>query len=272
MFMTNDLIITCAVIGAEITKENYPYFPATTDELAESAKAAVNAGASIIHLHVRDKDGRPSQDVKIFEEVTKKIKDRCECIIQYSTGGAAGTPVDERCAPLSLRPEMATLSMGTLNFGPDIFENSEQTICTISQELQKNNIMPELEIFDYGMMEEVKRYLKRKLIPEKFHVDFVLGVPGGMSGHLRNLVFLTEQLEKNQTWTVAGIGRYELPLSTHAIAMGGHVRVGLEDNIYYRKGEFAKSNAQLVERIVRIATEFDRPIATPSKAREILGL
>ena len=132
--------------------------------------------------------------------------------------------------------------------------------------------MLELEIFDYGMMDTVDRFLKKGFIPEKFHVDFVLGVPGGMSGEIKNLVLLKDRLRPGQTWTVAGLGRFQLLLSAHAIAMGGHVRVGIEDNIYYRKGELAKSNAQLVERVVRIAKELDRPVATVEQAKQILGL
>jgi 3-keto-5-aminohexanoate cleavage enzyme len=268
----NPLIITCAVVGAELTKEDYPYLPTTPKEIAESARGAVEAGASIIHLHVRDEQEKPSQRVEIFGEVTKKIRRHCECVLQYSTGGAVGTPLDKRCAPLKLKPDMATLSMGTMNFGPDIFENTEKTMRTIAEAIQENGVMPELEIFDYGMMETVDRFLKKGFIPEKFHVDFVLGVPGGMSGEIKNLILLKDRLSPGQTWTVAGLGRFQLPLSVHAIAMGGHVRVGIEDNIYYRKGELAKSNAQLVERVVRIAKELDRPVATVQQARDMLGL
>ncbi|MBE9503550.1 MAG: 3-keto-5-aminohexanoate cleavage protein [Proteobacteria bacterium] len=268
----NPLIITCAIVGAEMTREDTPYLPLTPDELAMAAKQAVNAGASIIHLHVRDEQGKPTQRVDIFKEVTAKIRNQCDCIIQYSTGGAVGTPLDERCAPLALKPEMASLSMGTMNFGTDIFENSEKTIRSIAEAIVKNGIMAELEIFDYGMMDTVYRYLRKGWIPEKFHVDFVLAVPGGMGGSLKNLLLLVDRLESRQSWTVAGIGPFQLPLAIHAITMGGHVRVGLEDNIYYRKGELAKSNVQLVERIVRIAGEMDRPVATVTETRNILGL
>lgn len=183
-----------------------------------------------------------------------------------------GTPLDQRCAPLKLRPDMATLSMGTMNFGTDIFENSETTIRAISEAIQENGIMPELEIFDYGMMDTVDRFLYKGFIPEKFHVDFVLGVPGGMSGAIKNLVLLKERLRAGQTWTVAGVGRFQLPLSAHAMAMGGHVRVGIEDNVYYRKGELARSNAQFVERVVRIAEELDRAVASVQEAKHMLGL
>ncbi len=270
--MNDPLIITCSIVGAELTKEDCPYLPTTPGEIADSAEEAVDAGARIIHLHVRDEEGKPTQRTDIFEEVTNRIRRQCDCVLQYSTGGAVGTPVEERCAPLRLKPEMATLSMGTMNFGPDVFENSEDTIRAISKAIQGNNVMPELEIFDCGMMDTVYRYLKKGYIPERFHVDFVLGVPGGMGGKVTDIVFLVNRLNPGQTWTVAGVGRFQLPLSAHAIAMGGHVRVGFEDNIYYKKGVPAKSNAQLVRRVVRIARELNRPIATLEEVKEILVL
>jgi len=266
------LIITCPVVGAELTREVYPPLPITPEEIAEAARGAFEAGASIIHLHVRDEQGNPTQRTDVFETVTQKIRDRCDCILQYSTGGAVGTPLEERCGPVTLKPDMATLSMGTMNFGPDIYENTEHTIRTISRVIQENGVMPELEVFDYGMMETVERFSRKGLLPEKYHIDFVLGVPGGMTGDIRNLILLKDRLHPGQTWTVAGVGRYQLPLSTHAIAMGGHVRVGIEDNIYYRRGEPATSNAQLIERVARIAQEFGRAVADVEAARKILSL
>ena len=266
------LIITCPIVGAELTREVYPYLPITPEEIADAVQGAVEAGASIIHLHVRDEQGEPTQRTDIFETVTKKIRDRCDCILQYSTGGAVGTPLEERCGPLKLKPDMATLSMGTMNFGPDIYENTEHTIRMISGIIQENGIMPELEIFDYGMMETVERFERKGLLPERYHIDFVLGVPGGMTGDVRNLIFLRDRLKPGQIWTVAGVGRYQLPLSTHAIAMGGHVRVGIEDNIYYRKDEPATSSAQLIERVVRIAKELGRAVADVEETRKLLSL
>lgn len=270
--MADPLIITCCVVGAELTRGTYPYLPLTPDEIAAAAEGAVKAGASVIHLHVRDEQGRPTQRVDVFETVTKKIRERCDCILQYSTGGAVGTPLEERCAPVQLKPDMATLSMGTMNFGPEIYVNCEKTIKTIAAAIQKYSVMAELEIFDYGMMDTVDVFLKKGYIPQKFHMDFVLGVPGGMSGEPKNLFLLVDRLRPGQSWTVAGIGRYELPLSMLAIAMGGHVRVGIEDNIFYRKGEMTKSNAQLVERVVRLAKEANRPVASVKEARRMLGL
>lgn len=173
--MTQDLhplMITCPIVGAELTVDDYPALPTTPDELARAAKEAVDAGAGIIHLHVRDEEGKPTQRIDVFQEATEKIREQCDCILQYSTGGAVGTPVEERCAPLKLKPEMASLSMGTMNFGPDISENSERTIRAISRAIQENGIMPELEIFDYGMMDTMERYLRKGYIPEKFPCEF----------------------------------------------------------------------------------------------------
>ena len=270
--MNNPLIITCAIVGAELTRDDTPYLPLTPEELVLASVQAIESGASVIHLHVRDEAGRPSQSVEIFEEVTEKIRRRCDCIIQYSTGGAVGTPLNERAAPLVLKPDMASLSMGTMNFAKEIFENSENTICQLAGIMKKKGIVPELEIFDLGMVDTMDRFIKKGHLPEKFHVQFVLGVPGGLNGELRNLITLVDRLEECQSWSVAGIGSHELPLATHAIAMGGYVRVGLEDNIYYRKGQLARSNAEIVERIVRIAGETGRPVATVAEAKEVLLL
>ncbi len=270
--MTNNLIITCAVVGAELSRDIYPHLPLSPDEIANSAEEAVKAGASIIHLHVRDENGLPTQNVDVFEEVTDKIKKRCDCIIQYSTGGAVGTPLSARSDPLRLKPEMATLSMGTMNFGADIYENSLNTIEHLANTMMKQSIMPEVEIFDCGMMDTLERMLGKGMIPKKHHVDFVLGVPGGMAATIKNLIFLTDRLSKDQAWTVTGLGKAHLPITMHAIAMGGHVRSGIEDTIYYSKGELALSNAQLVKRISRIAEEMGRPVASVGKAREQLGL
>ncbi len=268
----NELIISCAVVGAELTRDIYPNLPLTPDEIAIASEEAVAAGASVIHLHVRDKNGKPTQDMAVFEEVTAKIKERCDCIIQYSTGGAVGTPVDLRGAPLALKPEMATLSMGTMNFGGEIYENSIDTIDYLSKIMVANGVKAEVEIFDTGMMDTLNRMVKKGAIQPGYHVDFVLGVPGGLAATIQNLVFLTEKLPEGQPWTVTGLGRAHLPMTMHAIAMGGHVRTGIEDNIYYAKGELAESNAQLVKRVVRLSNEAGRAVATVEKARELLGL
>ncbi len=270
--MTDPLIISCAIVGAELTRKQYPNLPLSPIEIAEAAEEAVVAGATVIHLHVRDEEGKPSQRPDLFQEVSEQIRNRCDCILQYSTGGAVGTPLKERCAPLVLKPDMATLSMGTMNFGSGVYENTFHTIETIAGNIRKNGVMPELEIFDYGMLDTMAWMLHKGKLPKEYHVDFVLGIPGGMAATISNLILLSQRLQTTQPWTVAAIGRHQLPLTTHAIAMGGHVRVGIEDNIYYRKGEPARSNSQFVERAVRLAKELGRPIATVNEARNILRI
>jgi len=272
--MSHPVIITCAITGAETTRERQPNLPIQPEEQAIAAEEAVKAGASIIHLHVREDDGKPSQRVERFEESIRAIRKRVpEVIIQISTGGAIGESIDNRAKPLSLKPEMASLNLGTMNFGEDVFLNHPRDIIGLASRMHQLGVMPELEIYEAGMLESVFRLAKQGVLREPFHFQFVLGVPGGMSGDPRNLVHLVSMLPAGDYhWGVAGIGRYQLPLAVQALVMGGHVRVGFEDNIFYRKGEVAKSNAQLVERIARLAGELGREVATIAQARKLLGI
>ncbi|SEF93989.1 3-keto-5-aminohexanoate cleavage enzyme [Caloramator fervidus] len=268
------LIITAAICGAEVTKKHNPNVPYTVEEIAKEAEAAYKAGASIIHLHVRYDDGTPTQDIERFKVCIEAIKERCpDVIIQPSTGGAVGMTNEERLQPIYLKPEMATLDCGTLNFGgDDIFVNTENTIIYFAQKMNELGIKPELEVFDKGMIDMALRLHKKGYIKAPLHFNFVMGVNGGISGEPRDLLFMVESIPKDATWTVTGIGRYEIPLATMAIIMGGHVRVGFEDNVYISKGVLAKSNGELVEKVVRIAKELGREIATPDEARQILGI
>ncbi len=267
------LIITAAICGAEGTKQDNPNLPITPLELAREAKLAYEAGASIIHLHVRDEKGEPTQCGKTFDKTIKLIREKCpDVIIQPSTGGAVGMTKEERKQPLDLDVEMATLTTGTVNFGDGVFYNSPEYIEYFASIMQDNNIKPEIEVFEVGMINNALNLLKRGLIEAPLHFDFVMGVPGGIPGTIKNLTLLVETVPEGSTWTVAGIGRSELPLAAAAIIMGGHVRVGFEDNLYYRYKQLAKSNAELVSRVVRLAKELEREIASPHEAREILGL
>ncbi len=268
------LIITVAVTGAEVTREHNPNLPITPEEIVESAVECFDAGARIVHVHVREPEtGKPSSSPELFKQVLQGIKSkRPEMIVQFSTGGAIGMSEEERMAHLSLKPEMATLNMGTMNFGEEVFFNPLPYIRKLAERMLELNIKPEVEIYDLGMIATAKRLIKEGLLKEPVHFDLVMGVPGGIPATIENLIILTRNLPEGSTWSVAAIGRYQLKLNVAAILLGGHVRTGFEDNVYYRKGELAVSNAQLVERIVRIAKELDRPIATPQQAREILGL
>ncbi|SFI67358.1 3-keto-5-aminohexanoate cleavage enzyme [Thermoflavimicrobium dichotomicum] len=267
----NKLMITVALVGAELKKEDTPYLPVTPEEIGEAAAEACEAGASIAHIHVRDQNGHPSQDRELYRQAIHEIRKRCNIIVQVSTGGAVGMTAGERLQPLSLKPEMATLTTGTVNFGSGVFMNSPEIIVTFAQEMQKYGVRPEFEIFDVGMIANALHLVKKGYVTGHLHFDFVMGVPGGIPATAENLLHMVNQLPKGATWTVAGIGRHQLPMAALGVVLGGHVRVGLEDNIYYRKGELA-TNAQLVERVVRIAREMDREIATPDEARQILDL
>lgn len=266
------LIITAAICGAEVTKEHNPAVPYTVEEIAREAESAYKAGASIIHLHVREDDGTPTQSKARFKECIDAIRERCpDVIIQPSTGGAVGMTDEERLQPTELFPEMATLDCGTLNFGGDeIFVNTENTIINFAKIMNERNIKPEIEVFDKGMVDYAIGFNKKGYIKSPMHFDFVLGVQ--MSATARDLAFMVDSIPEGSTWTVAAVGRHQFPMAAMGIAMGGHVRVGFEDNIYYNKGELAKSNGQLVERVVRLAKELGREIATPDEAREILSL
>lgn len=266
------LIITAALTGAEVTKEKQPYLPVTPDEIAEAAYECYKAGASIVHVHAREKDGSPTQSYEVYKEIKEKIEAKCNIIFQPSTGGAVWHSPEERLQPVELAPEMATLSCGTCNFGSDVFMNSEEYIEKFAKRMKELGVKPEVEVFERGMINNALRLVKKDLIESPLHFDFVLGVPGACPGTPDDLIHMIRSVPMDSTWTVAGIGRSELPLATMAIVLGGHVRVGFEDNIYYSKGVLARSNAQLVERVVRIAKELEREVATPDEAREILGI
>jgi len=265
------LIITVAPVGAELTPDQTPHLAVTPQSLGSVARNILRAGASMIHVHCRNDDGTNTHDVARFRAAYDEIRANSDLIVQFSTGGAIGMTPEERAAPLVLRPEMATLTCGTVNFGDEVFENSFPIMRGILREMKRYGVLPELEIFDKGHLSNAFRLQREGLLEFPQHVDFVLGVPGGLDASVANLVDLVQALPAGCTWSVAGIGRAQLPMATVAIAMGGHVRVGLEDNIYYSKGRLA-TNEELVARVARIAQELGRPIAGPQEARELLHL
>lgn len=268
------LIITAAICGAEVTKDHNPSVPYTVEEIGREAELAYKAGASIIHLHVRNDDGKPTQDKERFRMCMEEIKRRCpDVIIQPSTGGAVGMTNEERLQPIYLHPEMATLDCGTCNFGgDDIFVNTENTIKEFGEKMIGLGIKPEIEVFDKGMIDMAMRLQKKGYIKAPMHFNFVMGVNGGIDADLRDFEFMRGSIPAGSTYTVAGIGRNEFTLAVMSIVTGGHVRVGFEDNVYISKGKTAASNAELVEKVVRLAKELGREIASPQEAREILGL
>ncbi len=271
--MVQPLIITAAVVGAELSRQDTPFLPLTPDEIAEEAWEAQQAGAAMVHLHARAADGSPTQDIQAYQSIIQAVRSHCpDLIIQVSTGGAVGMSAEERLQPLALQPDMASLTTGTVNFGEEVFYNSLPMIRQFARAMLEKNIRPELEIFDSGMIANALRLFKEGLLLEPLHFNFVLGVPGGAAGTLKNLMHMVESVPPSSTWCASGIGAAQLPLTTMAIILGGHVRVGLEDNIYYRRGELSQGNAPLVARVFRLAGELGRPLATPNEARRILNL
>ena len=267
----DSLIITCAPIGAEVMPTQTPHLPVTMQALGDTARAIRAAGASIVHVHCRNDDGSNTHSVERFRTAYETIRANSDLIVQFSTGGAIGMSAKERAGVLELRPEMATLTCGTVNFGDDIFENGFPLMRTLLQRMHEFGVRPELEIFDKGHLANARRLAREGLLTFPQHVDFVLGVPGGLEATVQNLCDLVDDLPAGCTWSVAGIGRSQLAMAMAAIAMGGHVRVGLEDNLYYSKGRLAR-NEELVERVARIAREAGRSIAEPDEARATLGL
>ena len=271
----NPLIITAAITGAETTKEMNPALPITPVEQAKAARECVDAGASVIHLHVRDKNGKPSQSLDDFRASIEAIRSACDpkTIIQISTGGAVGAPMEERIRPIvQMKPEMASLNIASMNFGDEVFLNEPLNVKKLAKHMRELKVVPEVEVYDAGHVDVARKLLKDGLLSHPIHYQFVLGVPGGLSGEPRNLQFMVGSIDKEDSWAVAGVGRYQLPLSIMSVVMGGHVRVGFEDNVFYHKGVLAKNNAELVARVVRIAREFNRPVATPTEARKLLGV
>ncbi len=268
------LIISACICGAEVTKENNPAVPYTVEEVVREAKSAYDAGAALIHLHVRWDDGTPTQDKGRFQEMVDAIRKECpDVIIQPSTGGAVGmTDLDRlQSTEITPTPEMATLDCGTCNFGGDeIFINTDNTIANFGDIMQERGIKPECEVFDKGMIDLALKAAKKGHIQYPIHFDFVLGVQ--MTATVRDLVIMATSIPADSTWTATGIGKNAWGIAAATIAMGGHVRVGFEDNVYMSKGVLAKSNGEMVERVVQMAKLLNREVATPAEAREILGL
>ena len=268
------LIISCCICGAEVTKENNPAVPYTVEEIAREAKSAYDAGAALIHLHVRWDDGTPTQDKGRFQECVDAIRKVCpDVIIQPSTGGAVGMTDLERLQSTEITPtpEMATLDCGTCNFGGDeIFINTDNTINNFGDIMKERGIKPECEVFDKALIDLALKAAKKGHIDYPIHFDFVLGVQ--MTATVRDLVFMATSIPAGCTWTATGIGKTAWDIAAATIAMGGHVRVGFEDNVYMSKGVLAKSNGEMVERVVQMAKLMNREVATPAEARQILGL
>jgi 3-keto-5-aminohexanoate cleavage enzyme len=266
------LIITVALTGNIPTTEMNPNLPVTPDEIAADVRRCADAGAVVFHVHARDKDQKPTLDIDVFKENARCIKAVApEIIMQFSTGARAGKDWEARANPVRLMPEMASFTTGSNNLPGIVYENSPEFIEFLAGVFKETDVKPEIEVFETGMISNALYLQKKGLIEAPLHFDFVLGAPGSMAGTVKNLVFLSESIPAGSTWTVAGIGKAEILLATAAIAMGGHVRVGLEDNLYLPDGSPA-SNPKLVNKVVAIAGEIGRDIAGPDEARSLLSL
>ncbi|MEA2460854.1 MAG: 3-keto-5-aminohexanoate cleavage enzyme [Actinomycetota bacterium] len=266
------LIITVAAVGAELTRDEQPGLPITPEELATDAAECAEAGASIYHLHVRDEAGAPTMDVDTFRAAKEAIESSADVIVQFTSGGAVSDEEDARVAPLDLRPEMASLTTGTVNFGDGVFWNPPELIERLYRTMRSVNVLPEFEIFEPGMIATAERLCAASGDDHHRHFDFVLGVPGAMPAWDDAVDFLAAHVPKGASWGATGVGRSHLAVTKAAIAGGGHVRTGLEDVRYFAAGELVSSNAQLIRRVAEMGREMQREIATPSQARALLGL
>ena len=297
------LIITAAITGAATVPSLTPYLPITPEEIANSAIEAANIGASIVHIHARrPEDGFPSSDPELFKDIVYRIREKSNAIICITTGGSTLMTIEERTAVIpKLKPEMCSFNLGSINFALHksiqgiktfkfewekeylekskdfIFKNTFKDFEYICKILSETTTKPELEIYDVGHLYNLDHIVSEGLLSPPFHLQFVMGVLGGIRGNPEDLTFLLTKAKvlfgkNNFTWSVIGVGAQEINLSTMAIHMGGHVRVGLEDNIYLKKGILAKSNAELVKKIVDLSTILNRDIASPDEARNILRI
>ncbi|OGS11491.1 MAG: 3-keto-5-aminohexanoate cleavage protein [Elusimicrobia bacterium RIFOXYA12_FULL_57_11] len=270
--MANKMIITCAITGAETTKAQQPALPVTPEELAAAAAEACAAGASIVHLHARNDDGSPTASVAVFKKAIDLIRKKSDVVVEITTGGAVGMTPDERIAPVALKPDMASLDCGTVNFGNEYIVNTLPIMRQFASEMNKHGVRPTLECFDVSHVQSSHILIKEGLIKPPYHYGFVMQVPAALSLSVKTLSYMMDQMPPESYFTVMGIGRAHIPGICGAIAAGGFIRVGFEDNIYYSKGRLAKSNSEFVERAVRFSLEAGLEIAKPSDVRQLFKI
>lgn len=273
--MSKPAIISVAITGSQPTKAQNPAVPVTSAEQIESTQAAFEAGATLVHIHVRDDEGKSSSEVTRFAEVQAGIRKHCPgMIIQHSTGGR-GRDAGERGSCINLKPDMCSLATGSVNFATIIYENPPQLVEEMAQAMLTNDVKPECELFDLAMLYNTKALLDKGLLKGPAHVQFVLGIPNALPAREQILDFMIGELDEimpEATWTAAGIGRLQLEVNHWALKRGGHVRTGLEDNVYFEKGRLAGSNAELVKRVADLCGKYDRHPASVTEARQLLSL
>jgi len=270
------VIITIAPTGSIPTRKDNPNLPITPEEVAEETSRAYEAGAAVVHLHARNPDtGEPSSDIEVFRAYLSAVRAACPIITQITTGGGATTlgltPEQRLKAVEELRPDSASLNAGSMNFGRKLFPNTPDTMELYARRMKELGVMPEFEIYDLSMIQNVDTWIRQGGILEPpYQLSFVLGVVGGIPATFKNLLHLKESIPEDYTWQAIGIGRHQIPMGIMAVLLGGSLRVGFEDNVYLSRGVLAKSNAELVEKAVRIIRELGFEIATADDARSIL--
>jgi len=273
--MPRPVIFAVAITGSIPRKAHNPAVPVTPEEQIESTHAAYEAGASLAHIHVRNADESSSSDPELFARVQEGLRKHCpDMIQQFSTGGRGRDPA-ERGSSLGLKPDMASLATGSVNFKTIIYENEPQLIYALAEAMLEYEIKPEIEIFDLAMLYNAADLVERGLLKAPAHVQFVLGIPNALPPRRKMLEFLLSELEEvlpGATWTAAGIARHQIEMARWSLELGGHVRTGLEDNIKLDRETLAPSNAALVEQCVALCEQYDTRPATPTEAREMLGL
>ncbi len=273
--MSTPCIITVAVTGSVPKKTDNPAVPVTVPEQIESTHAAYEAGAALVHLHVRNDDGSTSSDPEKFGRFLEGIRKHCpDIIVQFSTGGRSGVGA-ERGGMLHLQPDMASLATGSVNFRTMIYENHPKLIVDLAARMLEHDVKPEIEVFDLAMLYNAAKLVEEGLLKPPVHVQFVLGIPNSLPADRQVLEFEIAQLERvlpGATWTAAGVGRFQIIVNEWTLELGGHCRTGLEDNVRFDKSRLAASNAELVARVAGLCGRYGRAVATPAEARRLLGL
>lgn len=275
--MPASTLITVAPTGAETAKADAPQLPTTLEELVETAVRCQEAGAGLIHVHVRDPEAghTPTLDPVRLKDTVQALREATDLVVQLSTGGSVHDPLESRLTVLDAEPDSCSLTCGTVNFGDDVFMNPYGFMSQLYVQAQEKEVVPEFELFDLGHVAALRRLIDQHGLPYggKVHCDFVTGVPGGMPGTVEALVAGVQMLPEEVTsWSATGIGRAHLPIAAAALALGGHLRVGMEDNLMYARGQQVQHNAELVERVAGLATTLQRPPMTTDEARALLGV
>ena len=271
---TDLLLITVAPTGAETAKADCPQLPTTPEEIAQTARECQDAGAGMIHLHVRDGEHRPTLDLALLKEWVAAVRESSDLVVQLSSGGSVHDPLDQRLQVLDAEPDSCSLTMGTTNFGDDVFSNPWPFVCELYQLSQEREVVPEFELFDLGQVHALSRLLDKYGLPYggRVHCDLVMGVPGGMNGTTDALVAAVHDLPAEVTsWSATGIGRSTLAVMMASLSKGGHLRVGMEDVLTLSRGVPVENNAQLVSRAAAFGTLAQRTPMTPAQAREFLA-